>query len=274
MSRRWINWGTGILATTCWLSTSAGADRQLTYDPAARVMIAPAGQAVSAEKRKLQFYDQAGKVTATRELQGNESVTFPVGGGNVIGIMRYHDNSPSTLTPVTFDLSDFSGKQLYRIENPKFSSVVISPTGTAIVGLDGVEGLPQSTLHFFDQGGKEVASLSVEYYQGGQFSGDGSLFVFATAKDGVLAYTAAGKASAGFGQGSVFDLSADGRTVVIWHQGTLRLYVDGKRRASVSTDEQIRALAVSTQGRHFGWASPQRAVVYAVGSDSIVCLIP
>lgn len=273
MSRAWMGRVVAGVAVTCWFSLGVGADRQLAYEPTARIMVGPAGQSVTAEKRKLQFFDKTGKNIAGRELRGNELISFPVGGGEVIGILRYNDNAPATLTPVTFELSDLAGNQLYRIEQPKFSSVVVSPVGNAVVGLEGVEGLPESTLHFHDRQGREIASPSVEFYQGGRFSADGSTFVFATAREGVLAYTSDGKAAAAFGKGSVYDLSADGKLIVIWHGGSLRVYADGKRIAAYPTDESIRVVAVSTNGEYFGWAGPRRAAVYARGADSVICEI-
>jgi hypothetical protein len=271
MRKMLIKWAIGTALVGFWFTVGIGADHQLTYKPSVRVMISPTGRTVVAEKRKLEFIDQSGKTITSRKLRGNELINFPPGGGQVIGITRYNDHSPSTLKPVAFDLYDLAGNRLYRIKTPDFSSVVVSPTGNAIVGLEGVEGLSESVLHFYDNQGRNVASSSVEYFQGGRFSADGSIFAFATAKDGILAYTADGTPSAGYGTGSIYDLSADGGVVSVWHEETLRVYAAGKRLTSVKTDNIVRVIDVSASGKYCGWAGPHHAVVYAVGSDTAIC---
>lgn len=266
-----ISGGIGVMVTVFWFTAGVSADRQLNYSSEGRIMVSPAGKAVTAEKRKLTFIDQTGKTLISRNLRGNELITFPSDGGQVIGVTRYNDHSPSTLKPVAFDLYDLAGNRLYRLEKPEFSSVVVSPAGNAIVGLEGVEGLSESVLHFHDRRGQKVASSTVEFYQGGRFSADGSIFVFATAKDGILAYTADGKASAAYGQGAVYDLSADGSIFAVWRDGALRMYAHGKRVATLETDDIVRVVAVSANGKYFGWAGPVRAAVYAMGSDTAIC---
>ena len=272
MRKAWPYLAIGVLTTVFCLSVVEGADRRKTYSPEARVMLSPSGALVTVEKRKVFFFDKDGKIVASRKLRSNELVSLP-DGGSVVGLTRYNDHSPSTLKPVTFELFDLAGNRRYRIKKPGFSSVVVSPTGKAIVGLDGAEGLPKSVLRFCDDRGQEVVAITVEYYQGGRFSADGSVFVFSTAQEGILAYSSAGEVLAGYGPGSVYDLSADGGVFAVGYNGALRVYSGGKRVSTVETGEAVREVTVGAKGKHFGWVGPDRAALYAVGTDTALCEI-
>ena len=270
MKKTFVYFIAGLLIVGWCVNIVHGAERRLTYSAEAQVMLNPSGAMVTVQKPRLKFFDTDGKLIKSRKLRGNEIVSLP-DGGNVVGITRYHDNSPTTLKPVAFTLFDLAGRQLYSIKNPAFSSVIVSGTGEAIVGIAGAEGLPESSLRFYDEQGKEVDSMTIEYFQGGRFSADGTVFVFSTAKDGIFAYSSTGQLLAGYGPGAVYDLSADGDVFVTWHNGTLRVYSGGNRVATFPTAEIVRAVTVSENGKYFGWASPQKVAVYATGTDSAWC---
>ncbi len=237
----------------------------ITHDPGERAMVNAAGQVVTAAKRAVRFYDADGNAAATIRLKGNEVVNLPAGGGEVVGITRYHDHSPTTLKPVAFELYDLSGTRQFRLTKPQFTSVIVSPTGNAIVGHDGVEGLAKSTLRFYDASGTESKTITIERFQGGRFSADGSVFVYRTATEGVLAYSADGTPLAHFGAGSLYEMSSDGSVFAIWQDQSLRCYRDGKRIQTIPTDEIVRALAVSPQGDLVGWVGTDRGAVYTLG---------
>ncbi len=242
--------------------------QSIAYDPGDHAMINAAGQVVAASKRQIRFYDPDGSSAATVRLKGNELISLPAGGGNVVGLTRYHDHSPTTLKPIAFELYDISGTRLYRMTKPQFTSVIVSPTGNAIVGHDGIEGLAESTLRFYDATGTEVKAISVEQFQGGQFSANGSVFAYRTAQDGVLVYSADGEPLAHFGGGARYEMSANGSVVAVWQDQAVRCYQDGKRVQTIPTAEIVRALAVSSTGTHIGWVGVERGEVYALG-DSV-----
>ncbi len=262
--RQILRYSAGCLALVI-LSHCAvfGADRRIDYTNGSKVMIGDNGELVAFSKGLLAFYNSAGERIAAKKLRNNEMATLPEG-GEVVGLIRYRDHQPTTLKPASFELYNLNGQRLYRLKNPPFASVVISPTGTAFVGLDGVEGLPGSTLLFHDAKGNQQAAISVEYYLGGRFSADGSVFVFATAKDGVLAYSAGGEVLDGYGTGSTYDFSADGRVMAVWHDGSLRIYNGSTRVKTLATDKNIRAIAVAPDGGFVGWAGERRAEIIAL----------
>jgi len=272
MRRPLVNPAIGVLVAVLCFAVVSRADRRKTYNSEARVMLNSSGAMVIALDRKLEFFDKDGKLAGSRKLRNNELVNLPQGGA-AVGIIRYNDHSPSTLKPVAFELYDLAGNRLYSIKKPDFSSAVVSPTGKTIVGIDGAEGLPQSVLRFCDEHGKEISAITVEYFQGGRFSADGSVFVFATAQEGILAYSATGKALAGYGPGSVYDLSADGSVFTVGHDEVIRVYSGSKRIATVETDETVRVVAVSPRGSYWGWIGAGRAMVYATGTDTALCEI-
>ena len=255
-----------LMVGLCWGSGLA-AERRMTYDPDTRIMLNSGGTMVTLEKHALRFFDQDGKQTKSRELRGNEFAMMPED-GRVVGITRFYDNSPSTLAPAAFELIDLAGKRLYAIDKPKFSSVIVSPTGSAIVGIDGAEGLPQSTLRFYDERGKEVHAMTAEYFQGGRFSSSGNVFVFSTAKDGLLACSVTGQVITRYATGSVYDLSANGEVCAVAQDSTLRVYVNGKRQTTIHTGEPARTVVVSGDGMNVGWTGATHALVYPAGADS------
>lgn len=261
-----------FLLASLGLSPVYAAENVRKYDADAQVMVHSSGRLVTAQKRSLQFFDQQGKLTTNHKLRGNQMVAMPEA-GEVVGVLRYNDHSPTTIKPAAFELFDFSGKRIYEIKRPRFTSVFVAPSGTAMVGLDGVEGLPKSQLRFYDAQGQEIDSTSVEYFQGGRFSTDGSVYIFATAKDGILAFSATGKPVARYGRGSVYDLSADGQVFAVAEDGQLRVYSGGKRVATMVIDPQVRVVSVSAGGLYVAWAGAAEAGLYTVGSDSALCEI-
>ena len=257
----------GLLVVGWWLGSGIAADRSVIYDPDTRVMLNPSGAMVTVQHRTLKFFQSDGKPLKSRELRGNEYAILPEG-GSVVGITRFFDNSPSTLTAAAFELVDLTGKRLYGIDKPRFSSVIVSATGSAIVGIDGAEGLPQSVLRFYDARGNEAHAMTVEFFQGGRFSSDGSVFVFTTAKEGLLACSTAGQVLARYGMGTSYDLSAGGEVFAVAQDSVLRVYANGKRQTTIHTMGQTRAVTVSGNGKHVGWAGTADAVIYAAGADS------
>jgi len=256
-----------LVTVTAGMGPAYGADRSHVLAENSRLIVNSTGAMITAEKRKLQFFNNNGNLNSSRRLRSNELVFLPQN-GRVAGILRFNDNSPTSLQPVAFELYDMGGKRLYSISKPKFSSAIVSPDGATVVGIDGAVGLPESVLRFIDRNGKEITAVSVEYFQSGRFSDDGSVLFFTTTKDGILAYSSTAQALGRFGQGSVYDCSADGRIFAIRHQSTVRLYSEGKRLQSVPTGDQMGILAVSPDGRFFGWTEPSRVVIQAVGSDT------
>jgi len=244
-----------------------GAERRHTLAANSHLMVNSTGAMITAGNRKVQFFDKNGQMKTSRRLRGNELVHLP-SNGRVAGILRFHDNSPTSLQPVAFELYDINGKKIYTMSKPKFSSAIISPDGNTVVGVDGAAGLPESVLRFLDHDGKEFAEVSVEYFQGGRFSDDGSVLFLSTTRDGILAYSSTAQALGRFGQGSAYDCSANGQIFAVRQQGAVRLYSGGKRAQSIPTGDQDGVIAVSPDGRFFGWAEPSRIVVQEVGADT------
>jgi hypothetical protein len=242
--------------------------REISFGKASQWAVFDSGDHTRLESGRVKFYSADGKVRRSFDLRGKEHLVSPLL-SEAMGLLLYADRQPMTLKVVRFDLYDHTGRRKLRLDKPKFASAIVAASGTAICGIDGAEGLPTSTLRFYDGSGKVTGTLPVEHFEGGAFSRDGSVFLFETAAEGLRVATLAGKIRHSLGAAEKWAASADGGVVVTYYGEQLRFLRDGNLLGALRWPEsrgRVRALAVSPDGRHAAVAAAGHAAVYSIDS--------
>ncbi|HUU46975.1 MAG TPA: hypothetical protein VM118_14705 [Acidobacteriota bacterium] len=249
-----------------------GSAREVSFAAASQWMVFETGDWVKVEKGRVRFHAADGAQRHVFNLRGKEHMVGTPGAA-VVGILVYADQQPMTLQVVRFDLYDSQGQRVLQINKPGFSSAIVSPRGNAICGIDGAEGLPQTTLRLYDSRGRSTNVIPVEYFEGGRFSRDGSRFLFETAAGGLQVASAEGDVLYAFGDATAWDASADGGVVAVTAGTAVRIYrgdeLIGTHRWPADRGT-IRAIAVSPDGHHVAALSLTHAAVVSVDPPALV----
>lgn len=242
--------------------------REVSFGKASQWAVFDSGDHARLEGGRVKFYAADGTVRRSFDLRGKEHLVHSLM-SEVMGLLLYADRQPMTLKVVRFDLYDHAGKRTLRLDKPKFASAIVAPSGTAVCGIDGAEGLPTSTLRFYSSSGQLTGTLPVKYFEGGAFCRDGSVFLFETAAKGLQVATAAGKIRHSLGAAEKWAASADGGSVVTYYDEQIRFLRDGDLLGALRWPEargRVRSLAVSPDGRYAAAVSGGHAAVYSIDS--------
>ncbi len=221
---------------------------------------------------RLEFYSAKGSRQRRLNLRGNEYL-FAEPGSSVLGVIAFADRQPKTLSAVTFDLFAEDGEQIKRIDDPPFASAIIAPTGSAFVGVDGAEGLPQSVLRFYDRSGRRHDTVVVKRYKGAEFSRDGSLVFVESSQSGLTAHAPTGRVVRQYGATDDWAASRDGSVVMLQRGDRLYFHHNGELNQILgwrTEVEPIRDMAVSPDGLHAAVISADHAAVIQVASAEVV----
>ncbi|GAB4319367.1 MAG: hypothetical protein Kow0074_08940 [Candidatus Zixiibacteriota bacterium] len=247
-------------------------DSQENLSQSRRWTVLRNGGWVRVDGGRLEFFSPDGQRKRRLNLRGNEYL-FAAPVSNVLGVIAFADRQPKTLSAVTFDLFADDGEQILRIDKPPFASVIVSPTGSAFVGVDGALGLPTSILRFYDRSGRRHDTVTVARYRGGEFCRDGSLVFVVSSETGLIAYAPTGRVVHDFGSVDHWAASDDGSVVMLHRQGRLYFFHNGGLSKTLGwrTDvEPIRHLAVSPNGLHAAVVSADHAAVIQVSSADVI----
>lgn len=247
-------------------------DSQSNLNKSRRWTVLRNGGWASVKGGRLEFFSARGNRQRRLNLPGNEYL-FAEPGSNVLGVIAFADYQPKTLRPVTFDLFAKNGRQIKRIDDPPFASAIISPTGSAFVGVDGAEGLPKSVLRFYDRNGRRHDTIVVERYKGAEFSRDGSVVFVESSESGMTAHAPTGRIVQTYGAADDWAASRDGSVVMLQRGDRLYFYHNGELRQALGwrTDvEPIRDMAVSPDGLHAAVVSADYAAVIQVAGAEVV----
>ena len=213
---------------------------------------------------RITIHDPAGQPLRTLNMNGRELLVGEQGGDRV-GVVVYDAmESPTNLRATSFETYDATGVKTLSLINPDFATAFLPPKGNGFVGLMGAEGLKQSQLRFYDDQGNRTDSLTVEFFEGGQYSRDGEIFLFRTAGEGVQAMSRLGQRLWTVGPAAVWAASPNGRTVAIARQGMIRVFQSGLETWSRPWGSGlgiIRQLSVRDDGSALGAVSSQLASV-------------
>ena len=216
------------------------------------------------------FYAPDSTERSTVELRGKE-VLAGSPGARVVGVVAYADEQPTLLRVVRFDLYDESGRRLLTLNEPSFANVIVSPSGSGFVGLDGAEDFPRTILRFYDGQGTVRDTLPVTNFEGGRFSADGSRFFFESAGAGLVVTTSSGQVVDTIGRVDTWGASDDGTVIGVAVGSNLVFYRDGRQVGALpwpQPQERIRMIAVAPGGTHAGVVSASRAAVVRLDSLS------
>lgn len=136
-----------------------------------------------------------------------------------------------------FLLRDRSGKQLWKDDDFGQNACWISGDGRSVVGLRsaGVEG-QAGELAFYGDSGQMLRRVRVVNFSGGDFTGEGNLFICRTSDRGIAAYGRDGRLSWSVAAGSQFFTSGDGRWLAVVRNKCLFLFRDGRESGVLALD--------------------------------------
>lgn len=220
-----------IILTVFTFSTAVAIDviesASMKITDGATAIPTEAGWMVSSQKQ-VRILTHDFDPVVNRQIKGNERFIHSLGGSRY-GILRYNDHSPTTFSLLRISVFDNSGNALWSVDKPEASSAVLSDVSGRAVGIEGAEGLSNSTLHLYSPKGRLERSIPVTHLFGLEFSASGEFLFVNSADSGLRAYDSSGEPIANYGSAGKFCISDDCKHVVAANSGKLSYFRDGTR---------------------------------------------
>lgn len=215
----------------------------------AQFLGSPDGYRYIAQYKKVQVFSPNSDLLLTRSLKGNQKV-FASPNGHYWGAATFIDRSATLLSVTDFVLYDPSGKMLYKLKDPGVLRFILNDKAADMVGIAGTEGLPLTTLKFYDESGSVKKELDITNYLGGEFCPDGNLFFALSADSGLYSFNPDGEKAFRINVGRHYAVSRDGRLVLACDRGKLLLYYNDNMTNSVHIPlSDPRAIMISDDAR-------------------------
>jgi hypothetical protein len=224
----------------------------------------PLGYRYLARYKNVEVYSSDNEMVLSKKLKGNEKV-YSSPKGHFWGAATFVDRSAQLLKVTEFSLYTPAGKLLYTLKDPGALKFILNDNAANIVGIAGTEGLPQTTLKFYDESGNHIRDLEFANYLGGEFSADGNLFFALSADSGLYAISPKGEAVYNINVGKPYAIGNDGRLIMACNSGNLELYFQKNmtNSASLALDDPW-AVMLSADNRLALVMSQKKALCYSI----------
>jgi hypothetical protein len=217
-------------------------EKAFTWSDRANQLGSPTGHFYISQYRKVEAYSSDLSRIFSMRIKGNERV-FSSPQGNYWATAEFIDQSATELRVKDFSMYTAEGKKLYSISDPGVLRFVLNDTAPHVVGVEGTEGLPETSLLFFDENGSVAGKQKITNYLLGKFCGNGSLFFALSADSGLYAFDMHGNPVYRLSSGRYFDVSSDCNLILASNGGALNLYyqtiLTNTARANVSKIKNI-----------------------------------
>jgi hypothetical protein len=207
------------------------------------------------------MYNIQGNKLFSRKLKNNVKPTLSPN-GKYLGLTTYADRSPTDLKTVKFEMHDQAGRLQWAMKDPTPNAFMIANNG-AIFGIEGVEGIPPTRVHLFDQFGDMLNILTFNEYHGITIAPKGEKFIIDRARGGLEVYDSLGNFldSLPISKNYVFD--RDVRYIATYFQGVFRLFQDEKEVVTLTCPELvIREMVVNVEENLLVLMGSKRLEVY------------
>jgi len=224
----------------------------------------PLGYRYLAKYKNVKVYSSDNEMILSKRLKGNQKV-YSSPKGRFWGAATFVDRSAQLLKVTAFSLYTPAGKLLYTLKDPGALKFILNDKGSNIVGIAGTEGLPQTTLKFYDEYGTHVHDLDFANYLGGEFSADGNLFFALSADSGLHALSPNGETVYRVDVGKPYAVGNDGRLIMTCDRGNIELYFQKNMTNSVALalDDPI-AVMLSADNKLALVMSQKKALCYSI----------
>jgi len=222
---------------------------------------------------EITMYNARGRAVFSKKLKNNVKPTLSPG-GNVLGLITYADHSPTDLKTSKLEIFDQAGRLQWQMADPAANAFFITDKG-AIFGIEGVEGLPPTRLHLYDQYGNLINILTFKDYNGLAISPAGGKFIIDRAKAGLDVYDSTGEFLASLPASEMYAFDRDQRYIGVFFEGVFRLFQDEKEVVLIKTQEKtLRGLAINVEQNLLAMAGPNKLEVYELTTKKLLWAYP
>lgn len=245
-------------------------DKAFSWPSRANQLGSPTEHFYITQYRKVEAYTPALNRVFSLRIKGNERV-FSSPRGNYWATAEFIDQSATELRVKDFSMYNFKGKRLYSIADPGVLRFVLNDTAPHMVGVAGTEGLPETSLLFYDENGKQVGKRNITNYLLGKYCGNGSLFFALSADSGLYAFNTQGQPVYRLSSGRYFDVSSDCNLILASNGGTINLYYQTLLTNSVPADvSKIKNIILADDKQSAAVMSENEITAYSIPDLSVL----
>jgi len=183
----------------------------------------------------LNGYSQSALPVLSRKLKGSIKI-FSSPHGNYWAAGIFEDKMTVDYKLTSVNVYTPSGNKLYSVKNPKALKFVFNDRNSAMVGIDGVEGLPQADLVFYDENGQETGTYSLTEFTGGAYCASAEYFLAHSAENGLYVFTPGGELLYNFLISPYYGVSPDGCSVLSVDGGRMNFHNRDAYTSSINTE--------------------------------------
>ncbi len=218
---------------------------------------------------QITMYNVRGKSVFSKKLTNNIKPTLSPN-GKYLGLITYADHSPTDLHTTQFAMYDQAGKLQWKMSKPTPNTFLIANNG-AIFGVEGVEGIPPTRIHLFDQYGNLRNMLTFQDYHGLQVSPSGGKIIIDRARQGLEVYDSLGKALGSLPVSHTYIFDRDDRYIATFFEGVFHLFQDEREVATIRSPETvIKAMAVNVEQNRLILMAPKHLEAYELTTQKLL----
>ena len=187
-----------------------------------------------ASVNSLKGYSQAAIPILTHKINWSTKI-FASPKGNYWASGKFEDKMTVDYDLTKVDVYTPSGNRLFTIDNPNALKFVFNDKNPAMVGINGIEGLPEADLIFYDETGQELNTYTLTQFTRGAYCTSADHFLAHSADSGLYVFTPQGKLEYKFLISPYYGVSDNGLTVLSIDGNRMNLHFGGTRAGSVPT---------------------------------------
>jgi hypothetical protein len=215
------------------------------------------------------MYSNTGQAVFSRKLKNNVKPTLSPN-GKYLGLTTYADHSPTELRTLKFEMFDKVGNYRWKLVEPAANAFIIADNG-AFFGIEGVEGIPPTKIHVYDQYGDVVNILDIKNYHGLLVSPSGGKFIIDRARAGLQVYDSMGVLLDSLPVSKDYVFDKDDRYIGTFFQGIFRLFQDGKEVTTIKSSEMvIREMEINIEKNLVVLMAGKRLEVYELTTKKLL----
>lgn len=239
-----------ILLSIVLLGAANQAEKIQVWPEHTNVYGSPDGYYYIASVNSLKGYSQAAMPILTHKLNWTTKI-FASPKGNYWASGKFDDEITVDYDLTQVDVYTPSGTKLYTLKNPDALKFVLNDRSPAMVGVNGVEGLPEAGLTFYDDKGQELTTYKLTQYTGAAFSANADYFLAHSADSGLYVFTPRGELEYRFLISPYYGVSENGLTVVSIDGSRMNSHFRDSRAGSVPTSIVApKAVRITPDSKH------------------------
>ena len=214
-----------------------------------------------ASVNSLNGYSQSALPVLSRKLRGSTKI-FSSPQGNYWAVGKFEDKMTVDFKMTSVDVHTPSGTILYSVKNPKALKFVFNDKNPAMVGIDGIQGMPHANMIFYNENGQETGTYSMTEFSGGAYCTSAEYFLAHSALSGLYVFTVKGELLYNFLISPYYGVSEDGLSVLSIDGGRMNFHTRDTRINSINTE------IASPKSIHF---APDNKSVLILTTSQIYC---